>query len=471
MKTLMIPSQINKIGAWVISLALLLILPLGVLSCESFVEVETPDSQLSATVVFEDPATARAALAGIYSSLRDTGILTGGPTGIATAMGTYADELDFYGDPSNTLLSFYNNTLLASNPGITSWWADAYAAIYAVNAFIEGVNASASLSAQEKSQLLGEAHFVRALQHFYLAALYGDVPYISTTDYRANQEVSRWPLQSVYQAAIDDLTTASLALGEQYASAERTIPNRGAALALLARVYLYKGDWAEAADAASYIINNGLYSLEQDPENVFLLQSDETIWQFMPKVQGQNTLEGETLILTAAPPSLVALTEATVQSFEAGDLRRASWFSSVSDGNSTWYYANKYKQQSNTAASLEYSKVLRLSEQYLIRAEARALQGDLIGAKEDLDHVRSRAGLAGTPSANQDELLSAILAERRSELFTEFGHRFLDLRRFGVLDAALGPVKPGWNTADRLMPVPETELLLNPNLNPQNTGY
>ncbi|MNL53547.1 SusD family protein [compost metagenome] len=112
-----------------------------------------------------------------------------------------------------------------------------------------------------------------------------------------------------------------------------------------------------------------------------------------------------------------------------------------------------------------------MAEQYLIRAEARAEQGDLIGAKEDLDKIRTTAGLTGTTALSKQDILDAILKERRVEFFTEQGHRFFDLKRANALDAALAPVKAGWNPTDQLLPLPESELTLNPNLNPQNPGY
>ena len=114
---------------------------------------------------------------------------------------------------------------------------------------------------------------------------------------------------------------------------------------------------------------------------------------------------------------------------------------------------------------------MRLSEQYLIRAEARAQQGDFIGAKDDLNTIRHLAGLGDTTASTQQELLTAILQERRVEFFTEGGHRFFDLKRTYELDSALSALKPGWNSTDALLPFPESELLLNPNLNPQNPGY
>jgi len=114
---------------------------------------------------------------------------------------------------------------------------------------------------------------------------------------------------------------------------------------------------------------------------------------------------------------------------------------------------------------------LRLSELYLIRAEARAKQGFLSGAQDDLNVIRNLAGLPDTTASSQEELLSAILQERRVEFFTESGHRFLDLKRAGQVTTVLDVVKPGWDVHEALFPLPQNELLLNPNLEPQNAGY
>ena len=84
--------------------------------------------------------------------------------------------------------------------------------------------------------------------------------------------------------------------------------------------------------------------------------------------------------------------------------------------------------------------------------------------------MRNTAGLSDTPAITADEIIAAVLQERRFELFTEYGHRFFDLKRSGALDTVLPLVKSGWNSTDQLWPIPETELLANPNLT-QNPGY
>jgi hypothetical protein len=438
--------------------------------CDGFVDVALPYSQLTGEKVFEDRTTANAAMVDIYSKLRDTGILTGLSTGASVSLGMYADELTYYGSGIESGLPYTNNILPTSS--ITSdIWNQSYHQIYRSNAVIEGVKNSATLPIADKNQLLGEALFIRALIHFYLVNIYGDIPYIATTDYEQNRLAKRISSDVVYSNIIDDLNQAALLLPEQYITAERVRPNKAAANALLARAYLYHKNWPEASNAASAVLNNSLYKLENDLDKTFLKESTSTIWQFMPKLDGNNADEGTSFIFITGSSSFVALTSELIDVFETGDLRRSHWIRTVTNDATTLYHSFKYKQNSNTGTSVEYSIVLRLAEQYLIRSEARARQGDLIGAKEDLNKIRNTAGLPNTIAITANEIITAVLNERRCEFFTEYGHRFFDLKRTGQLDAVLFPVKPGWETTDQLWPIPETELIANPILGSQNPGY
>lgn len=447
---------------------LLLIALMMLVSCDGFIDTEPPASQLFGSDVFEDKTTADAAMAGVYAKLRDTGMFTGLIQGLSCRLGLYADELDYYqiSSPSN----FYTNSLTANEAAVLDIWNQSYNQVYVANAIIEGVGGSNSLPQPEKDRLTGEALFVRALVHFYLVNLFGEIPYVKTTDYQQNTRISRLGIQEVYGHIIADLEQAAALLPDAYITTERIRPNRGAANALLARAYLYSGRWAEAAEAASAVLNNPLYVWEEDLDKVFLKESSSTIWQFSPSGSGNNTTEAQTFIFSSGPPTFAALSSQMVNSFELGDQRKEHWVRAVTNGTQTWYHAYKYKERFG-GGSVEYSIMLRLSEQYLIRAEARARQGDIIGAIQDLDQVRSRAGLPATTAATEESLITAILQERRSEFFTEHGHRFFDLKRLGKLDSSLLAVKPGWNSTDALWPIPAQELISNPNLNPQNDGY
>jgi len=118
--------------------------------------------------------------------------------------------------------------------------------------------------------------------------------------------------------------------------------------------------------------------------------------------------------------------------------------------------------------------VLRLAEQYLIRAEARAQQNNVGGAQSDLNTIRTRAGLPNTTANDKTSLLAAIIHERQVELFSEWGHRWLDLKRSGNLDAMMAVVAPAkgatWSSNWQWYPIPSYEIVQDPNL-VQNPGY
>lgn len=441
-------------------------------NCGDFVGVELPSSQLTTPAVFEDMATANAAMTSIYSKIRDNGLLSGTPEGTSFQLGNYTDELEYYGSGLGYDNDFYMNSLSANSREMKDLWTSSYNQIYTANAVLSGVEHSTSLTTANRSQLMGEALFVRALLHFYLVNLYGDVPYITTTDYNQNSKVARMSVVSVYAAIKNDLETAVTLLTETYIGNDRVRPNKFAARALLARLNLYEGAWEEAANDASAVLNaTELYVWETNIDAVFLKVSPSTIWQLSPAESDYNTEEGSTFLFTSGPPPISALSSNFVTAFSGDDLRRMHWVGEVTDGTTTWYYPNKYKYTLSEGGSQEHSIVFRLAEQYLIRAEARAHQGDLIGAKEDLNMVRNRAGLQNTAAVSAPDIIAAVLVERRFELFTEFGHRFFDLKRTNNLNNILSPIKPGWNDSDRLLPLPASELLLNPNLAPQNPGY
>ena len=238
--------------------------------------------------------------------------------------------------------------IIAGNNRILNWWSEAYSHIYSANDIIKGVENSNALTVGEKNVFKGQALLVRAYMHSLLAALYGDIPYVTTTDYLTNNIISRTPVSEAYDHIIQDLSNA---------------------------------------------------------------------------------------------------------------------------GTITLHYAYKYKANLNETESLEYSILLRSAELYLIRAEARAHLGEINGAQQDVNSIRNRAGLPNTEANTINDLLSAILQERRIEFFTEHGHRWFDLKRTGLATETLQDQKLNWQPTDILFPVPESEIEVNPNLLPQNNGY
>ncbi|MGB6083874.1 RagB/SusD family nutrient uptake outer membrane protein [Moheibacter sp.] len=440
-------------------------------SCEDFLEVEPPISEIPFDTVFEDENLANATVANMYTKLRDDILFSGMFNGNGIIMGLYSDELDYYATPGNPLESFYNHTILPNNQVVKSVWDGCYNLIYASNSFLEGISNSTTLDTETINRLMGEALFIRAVCHFYLTNFFGNVPYIISTHHIENQNVSRTDSEIIYQNIIEDLILSKSLLTEQYHIEDKIRANKYVISAFLARVYLYHEDWALAMEESSQVINaSSLYSLEQDINLEFNKNSTSTILQLKPGVEGLNTWEGMILNFTS-PPNNFALNPEIYESMENEDLRKNNWISIVTDGDNVWYANTKYKENSFTGTTIEYAKVLRLSEQYLIRAEALARLGNLSQAKEDLNAIRFRAGLQASIAQTQDDLLNEILQEKRSEFFAEQGHRWFDLVRFNKAEEVLIPIKPNWRNTDFLLPIPEIELLNNPNLLPQNPGY
>jgi hypothetical protein len=366
------------------------------------------------------------------------------------------------------------------------FWRNFYNYIFTCNSVIEGLQGSVGLTPVVEQQLMGEAKFMRALFYFYLVNLYGDVPLVLGTDYKANSQVARMPATRVYQQVVADLKDAQGLLTNSFpdltllkTSLERVRPTRWAAMALLARVYLYTGDWPNAeAQADSVIAHSPLFGLSA-LTSVFLKNSTEAIWQLQPVTTGSitNTSDAVAFIIPASGPSVsypVYLSSHVTDSFETGDKRRTTWVGSVVAGGKTYNYPYKYKVNAAAAPVSEYLMVLRLAEQYLIRAEARVQQGNAAGVA-DLNVIRTRAGLSGyAGSMDKASLLSAILHERKVELFCELGHRWLDLKRTGKADAVMSAVTPtkggAWSATDQLYPLSAGDLQEDPNL-VQNRGY
>jgi hypothetical protein len=445
-------------------------------SCTKFVKVPEPSTQIVRSTVFSDDETATAAALGIYSSMMQTFSMASVNTSLYA--GLSADELTAYtNDPA--LGQFYGNALIPSNPNLAGYWGNSYQYIYGANAILEGLENNSKISEPVKQQLTGEARFIRAFCYFYLANLFGDVPLILSTDYIKNAVAFRTTRNQVFEQIIADLSIAQDSLSDQYLKADNTImqsrvrPNKWAAKALLARAYLFFGGWSDAIRLSTDVISQtSTYQLSFNLDSAFLTSSPEAIWQLTP-VDGQNTnWEAFVYILTDAPSGLlgVSLNSELVKNFEPGDQRRLHWVDSIEVSGFKYYFAYKYKQVSGIPP-LEYYSILRLTEQYLIRAEASARVGDLIGASTDLNTIRSKAGLPGITAVDQASLLEAIQKERRFEFFSEWGFRWLDLKRTGTADAILGPIKsPGWKSTDTLYPIPQTELQNDPNLT-QNPNY
>lgn len=446
-------------------------------SCEDYLEVEAPNQKIISKTVFDNDATAQSAMVGIYNQLATLSFSSGGANSINVLAGLSANNLSSIYETNLPLMEFKNHEISPDNTGNSSLWSSAYNIIYATNSLLQGVeNSGSALSNDVRVKLEGESKFVRAFTYFYLVNLYGDVPLITNTSYQENSLVSRTAKEEVYDMIVEDLTDASNLLNGEYSSGERTEVNQFAVLGMLARVQLYLQNWSEAENYSSQVIASNKYEILQDLNQVFLKNSNEAIWQLSPYGRGlslTNTLEGSIFIIDPFWYFLASLrmNDELVQSFDSEDQRLSDWIG-FNDPLGV-YFPYKYKVQNSTTEALEYSMVLRLAEQYLIRAEARARMGNLNGALSDLDVIRTRAGLESVnevnPNISQADLISLVMEERNRELFSEWGHRWLDLKRTAKAEALFRD-NNGWQSTDVFYPIPESELMKNPNLI-QNDGY
>ncbi len=446
---------------------------LGVLlvaSCENMIEVDNPTNQLGTPQVFEDTQTANAALTGLYASLRDRSVITGGSyIGIAPLLASYADDLDCYYYDQNGVVDISRNLQQETNLTIESIWETTYQQIYYANAIIYGIQHSKTLTNEDKNRLQGEAILLRSLLYYYLQELFGDIPYTAGTDYEYNRNLPKTTNEELLSQLVTDLKEAITYLSDDYRNPERIYPNHKVAELLLARIYLIQKEWTLAEQTASDILQSPLYEFQNDIQEVFHKSGSHILWQLKPKNNGDATSEATFYYFTDAAPNSYALTEDLVNTFPDDDLRKQFWMTPVSFNDDSWYRPDKYKNLVGTNTN-EYSVVFRLAEVYFIMAEALAKQNRYDEALPYLNATRERAGLTALTSLSDDDFIAELLAEKRREFFTEFGHRFFDLKRLGQLNKLLD-TKPNWEDYKGVWPLPQSELLLNVNLYPQNPGY
>ncbi|RAV27716.1 RagB/SusD family nutrient uptake outer membrane protein [Sinomicrobium soli] len=454
-------------------------------SCEDFVEIDTPNFEMVSTDIFANEETARVAIKGIYNQLRPSFFIGG--------ISVYAG---FSGNLIRPRISheiydaFWQHELSATNsPDATTnlnIWSSAYNIIYLCNSLMEGINNSENLSEKFKDSLRGQAMFIRAFTYFYLVNIYGDVPLLLTTNYKINALASIDNQEIVWdQIETDLLESMNLLKNETaYPEEERFYVTHHAVLALLSRVYLYRQLWDKAEEYSSMLIEQTTdFEILDDLDQVFMAHNREAIWQIDPMggyATNIVTAEGKAfaiLVLTfpgfTHVQGIALLADHFILNFEHDDQRLEKWIGAYEQGGEEYNYIYKYKENLSSVNNKEATVVLRLAEQYLIRAEARTHLKKIDLAISDLDVIRSRANInllsAYPGELNQEELLDSIMLERKREFFGEFGHRWFDLKRIGAIEEEFSN-SPTWQAIDAWYPIPDEERQKNPNLG-QNQGY
>jgi hypothetical protein len=394
----------------------------------------------------------------------------------------------------------------ADREHIDIWNGNVYGGINDANLIIEGIDSEEVTGDEEWKKIVkGEAYFMRALFYFDLSRVYGYEPGREVDNFNLGPILRLDPTTAaseadfrtrstnvqVYEQIEQDLLNAIellpyATLGQAPSESEFGVyrANVGAAYMLLARVYLYWGKMAEAEEMASISMNilglssggAGLvppgsyvdaFSTAPHPESIFELEIRQVDWTSVDGVNSSlNSLTSNT---NSAAQFIIGASNELINTFEEGDVRRNTWVETTAEGIEGPVYASR-KWTGFKGDFLENLPILRASELFLIRAEAR-YESNPAGARADLNALRSRRGLGPVDAVLTGQaLLNRILLERRLEFALE-GHRFFDLKRNGRDIPKHGSFLEVPYTDYRILSdIPLSQVELNNELE-QNPGY
>ena len=478
--------------------------PIGVLAPESF---------------YNTPSDVRASIYGAYSRLASESILGRKLTLTLQLRGDMCDIGD-RGTPARR--QQVNDFDMDSNNGmVTAFWPNMYQTISAVNAAIDGVM-NIEASDEEKNALEAEARFVRAFTYYHLVRIFGDIPYIDyfVTDPEAVKTISKTPASEVYSNIIADAEFAKANLPDAHPGDVRTRPTAGTAATMLASVHLTLGNFQQAADEAVWVINNKDrfgYALEEDFQTLFMAEEADNLQEhifavdFLGQQSGSGSanddLLGPITGIRGADQNGWSVSVPNLNVYNDWDVRDYRKFVSLEDttmvgGVRTPYTEYQQVQRphiakfarfpGNANGETRYSDhnyvLFRYAEVLLIAAEAlnEVSGGPTAEALGYINQVRARArNWAGTMTdfpedigdgMSQTEFRTAVLEERRLELAFEY-KRWYDIKRRDMLIEVFtgaNSLEPHENvdpSRDYLFPLPQSELEINANLLPQNSGY
>jgi tetratricopeptide (TPR) repeat protein len=443
-------------------IAALTLLIAGVSACDSKLEV-LPTQSLDQDLALATSQDVKVTLTGAYDGMGSGNTMAGGFQFTGELMGD--DREVVFGGTFSTLDEIWRKTITPGNTQTTATWLSAYSTINRAN------NVLAALSIVEeadRAQVEGEARFIRGVLYFELIKLWGKawgdgdnnanpgVPLVTTPTrvVTAEDDRPRASVQAVYAQVIDDLTKAESLLPATKAADDATRATRIAASAMLSRVYLMQGRYAEARDAANRVITSGARALESSFAAVFATggASNEIIFRIAVSDQdGTNSMN-----TYYAPSTFQGRGDIRVQTkhtdlYETGDQRK-TFFTTASNR----VFTRKFLDQFGDVP------VVRLAEMYLTRAECNQRLNAAVGATPlaDVNAIRTRVGLAALTTVN----LAAILKERKLELAFE-GNQLDDIKRNR---GTVGTKPFGDNTL--VLPIPQREMDTNKSL-AQNPGY
>jgi hypothetical protein len=445
--------------------------------CDSILDVE-PINEVAEGSAITTAAGARAALAGLYDGMQSTSY--------------YGGDVTFFGDLSaedvqhtGTFTSYRQvdlNSITSDNADIESMWDAMYRVVGRANIIIARVPAVPSMVAEERQQILAEAHFARALTFHNLVKFFGEqaavgmgvpIPLVPPTDIPSASQITRSTTGQVYTQILADLAAAESLMTLSGGGATTHQATNGAVRAIRARVMLYQQNYAGAEAEAESVMAMG-YSLAPNYADLFTQDGQETdedifVLTFTPvdfqllgyyyrakgAAGGRREIGPTTTLLQQYAPGYTG----TQASYVTTDLR--------GQHNISWQGTTLYGSKWPSGIGGEDHHVIRFAEVLLIKAEAEARQNKLAEADSALDAIRVRAGLAPVDlvAMGQAAAILEIIQQRRLELVFE-GDRWPDLIRTGLVTTVF-PTMPAFQ---QLYPIPLNELDVAPGL-VQNPGY
>ncbi|WP_343667092.1 RagB/SusD family nutrient uptake outer membrane protein [Chitinophaga sp.] len=443
----------------------------------------SPAVQLPTEDALTDIAGVKAGISGMYAGMRSVNYYG---RNFLVIPELAADNVYLSATNSNRFGSTFRITWLTSDPDITSLWNQAYAVMLRANNIINSIPALTDGTEAEKNDALGQALFVRALTHFDLLRIFsqpyaiggGSAPGIPVMTKFEVGSPARNTVEEVYTQIINDLTQAKSLLGTDAGNPYNA--NAYAVSALLARVYLYKGDNANAITEAAAVINSNEYAIvaaKDLPEFYNTPGTSEDIFTLM--VLSTESLGSDDVGRIYLKPGYgdIRVSPDIVNVFDTADARYKAYIFPFS-GSPTEYENEKFYGQDGISG-LYSPKILRISEQYLVRAEANAKLGNYAAAIEDINAIRANRNQADLINIPDADVLANVLLERRKELMFE-GHRYFDLLRNKqdivrtFCDDPLELNTPACTypatSPTVIAPIPQREIDVNKNIK-QNQGY
>ncbi|WP_345269770.1 RagB/SusD family nutrient uptake outer membrane protein [Nibrella viscosa] len=474
----------------------LLLVLLGTLSCSQDFIDRKPISTVSTDVLYKTDKDFEDAVIGIYQPFHAQ-YLNFWQIGDLTA-----DDTEQQHSAALDLVNI-NNFIISSSLGVlNSSWLNYYQAIFRANTVLSNIDQANAATIPRKDRHIGEAKFLRALAYFDLVRIFGDVPMISAPISAPEAaKKGRDKVSTVYdELIIKDLLDAESKLPEKYAGADVGRATKGAAKALLGKVYLTRKDFAKAEAKLKEVTTMG-YALLPNYNDLWDYTKNEHHSEYIFDIEyidGGLGL-GSTFSNIFAPNLSPIInffglkgaggqngspTEALFTLYEPSDKRKAISIAHVKDGlidrngnlipmtpiDATSYTKKYMAALVNPNDSKANWKVIRYADVLLMYAEALNENGKTTEALTVLNQVRARAGVPALTGLSQSEARDKIYLERRLEMYLE-GHRWFDLVRTGRALAVMQ--SQGMKAHMTVFPIPlsQIQVINNPAIFPQNPGY